>query len=81
MRQPIFNASCRKVGGIWFVKLGRVNISFCVSRPKSILEVQRIDCTTYRSAVNMNELQRALMVRVAELNAQGISMEVNCEQY
>jgi HlyD family secretion protein len=70
MRQPIFNASCRKIGGIWFVKLGRVNILFCVSRPKSILEVQRMDCTTYRAAVNMNELQRALMVRVAELNAQ-----------
>jgi hypothetical protein len=29
---PIFNWSRRKVGGIWFVKLGRFNLSFCISR-------------------------------------------------
>lgn len=29
---PIFNARCRKVGGIWFLKLGRINFSFCISR-------------------------------------------------
>lgn len=36
---PIFNVSRRKVGGIWFVKLGRINLSFSVSRPKSTCEV------------------------------------------
>jgi hypothetical protein len=30
--QPLFNVSLRKVGGIWFLKLGRINLSFCVSR-------------------------------------------------
>lgn len=29
---PIFNVTARKVGGIWFLKLGRINLSFCVSR-------------------------------------------------
>lgn len=29
---PIFNFSRKKVGGIWFFKLGRLNFSFCVSR-------------------------------------------------
>jgi hypothetical protein len=29
---PIFNITRRKVGGIWFLKLGRLNFSFCVSR-------------------------------------------------
>ena len=33
---PIFNVSRRKVGGIWFVKLGRINLSFSVSRPNSM---------------------------------------------
>ena len=33
MHQPIFNFSCRKVGGIWFFKLGRLCLSFCVTRP------------------------------------------------
>jgi hypothetical protein len=28
----VFNFSRRKVGGIWFVKLGRFNVSFSVSR-------------------------------------------------
>lgn len=28
----IFNYSRRKVGGIWFVKLGRFNVSFSISR-------------------------------------------------
>jgi len=25
------NVRLRKVGGIWFLKLGRVNVSFCIS--------------------------------------------------
>jgi hypothetical protein len=29
----VFNFKRRKVGGIWFVKLGRINLSFSVSRP------------------------------------------------
>lgn len=62
MTVPIFNVSRRKVGGVWFVKLGRINLSFSVSRPKSILEVQPIRCIT---------------VRAAELNAHGATMEVN----
>lgn len=78
--QHIFNISRRKVGGIWFVKLGRVNISFCVSRPKNILEVQAMHCTNYRTAVNLNEVQRALSARRAELDRAGVSMEVNCDQ-
>lgn len=76
---PIFNVSRRKVGGIWFVKLGRINLSFSVSRPKSILEVQRMDCTTHRGAVDMDALYRALKIRAAELNATGATMEVNCD--
>ena len=28
----MFNFRRRKVGGIWFVKLGRINLSFSVSR-------------------------------------------------
>lgn len=30
---PVFNFSRRKVGGIWFIKIGRINLSFSVSRP------------------------------------------------
>lgn len=30
--QRVFNVSSRKVGGIWFVKIGRLTFSFCVSR-------------------------------------------------
>jgi hypothetical protein len=30
-----FNFTRRKVGGIWFVKLGRFNVSFSVSRGPS----------------------------------------------
>jgi len=29
----MFNFSRRKVGGIWFIKIGRFNLSFSVSRP------------------------------------------------
>ncbi|MCK1741349.1 hypothetical protein IVA80_10855 [Bradyrhizobium sp. 139] len=32
---PAFNFSRRKVGGIWFVKLGRFNVSFCISRAEA----------------------------------------------
>jgi intein-encoded DNA endonuclease-like protein len=32
MTSHIFNFKKRKVGGIWFFKLGRLNLSFCVSR-------------------------------------------------
>lgn len=77
MTVPIFNVSRRKVGGIWFVKLGRINLSFSVSRPKSILEVQTMRCTTYHDAVDMDTLERALKIRAAELNAHGVTMEVN----
>lgn len=77
MTVPIFNVSRRKVGGIWFVKLGRINLSFSVSRPKSILEVQTMRCITYRDAVNLNEVERALSIRAAELNAAGATMEAN----
>ena len=30
--QPLFNITRRKVGGIWFIRLGRVTISISVSR-------------------------------------------------
>lgn len=30
-----FNVDWKKVGGIWFVKIGRLNFSFCVSRAYS----------------------------------------------
>lgn len=62
LRNNILNVSRRKVGGIWFVKLGRINLSFSVSRPKSTCEVQTMRCIT---------------VRAAELNAHGATMEVN----
>lgn len=32
MRQPLFNFSYRKVGGLHFIKLGRFGCSFYVSR-------------------------------------------------
>lgn len=32
--EPMFNISRRKVGGIWFLKLGRITFMFCVSRPR-----------------------------------------------
>lgn len=30
--QPIFNIRARKVGGIWFLRLGRLQFSFCLCR-------------------------------------------------
>jgi hypothetical protein len=32
MRGTVFNVRLIKVGGIWFLTLGRVHFSFCVSR-------------------------------------------------
>lgn len=75
--QPIWNVSRRKVGGIWFVKLGRINLSFSVSRPKSIIEVQRMEYTTHAAAVNMNKVERALRARAGEYARHGAAMEVN----
>ena len=44
-REPIFNVSARKVGGLWFLKLGRLTISWSVSRQivpvPAYIEVQR----------------------------------------
>ncbi len=77
MAQPIFNISLRKVGGIRFLKLGRVNISFCVSRPKCLLETQRMSDTKYREAVRLAEIERELTARMAELAENGFHMEVN----
>jgi hypothetical protein len=34
--EPIFNVTTFKVGGIRFVKLGRITLSFCVSRPRDL---------------------------------------------
>ena len=79
LRQPVFNCSRRKVGGIWFVKLGRVNISFCVSRPKTIHDVQAMRWTTWRAARNMDEVYRALRARHDELAQHGAAMEVNLD--
>jgi len=31
-RQPIFNASTKKVGGLRFVKIGRFCVSYCVTK-------------------------------------------------
>lgn len=31
-RAPLFNASMRKVGGLTFIRLGRLCVSFCLSR-------------------------------------------------
>ena len=77
IRNNIFNVSRRKVGGIWFVKLGRVNISFCVSRPKSLREVQRIEYTTLAAARHHADHQRALSRHASR----GVVMEVNLEQH
>ena len=33
-REPWFNLSARKVGGIWFFKVGRLRFSFCVARSR-----------------------------------------------
>jgi len=30
--QPLFNIRRRKVGGIWFVRIGRIQLSFCLCR-------------------------------------------------
>lgn len=38
---PIFNVRLRKVGGIWFLTLGRVHFSFCVSRQPTNLETNQ----------------------------------------
>jgi hypothetical protein len=75
--QRIFNISRRKVGGIWFVKLGRINISFSVSRPKRITDVQRMEYCSLRAARNLNEVERALTTRMVQLRQQGLAMEVN----
>jgi hypothetical protein len=39
MQQPLFNFRKRKVGGIWFVRLGRLQFSFCLCRDFKPLEV------------------------------------------
>jgi hypothetical protein len=75
--QRILNVSHRKVGGIWFVKLGRINISFSVSRPRTLHEVQRMEYCSLRAARNLNEVERALTTRMAQLRQQCIAMEVN----
>jgi len=31
-RDTVFNMSARKVGGIWFLKIGRFCFSFCLCR-------------------------------------------------
>lgn len=31
--EPIFNVSRRKVGGIWFLRVGRLQFMFCVCKP------------------------------------------------
>lgn len=33
MRTHFLNVSARKIGGLWFLKLGRITLMFCVSRP------------------------------------------------
>lgn len=33
--QPLFNIRLFRVGGIRFLKLGRLNVSFSVSRPRA----------------------------------------------
>ena len=42
---PVFNVRCRKVGGIWFLRLGRFQFSFCLCRVRDIREAQRVDVT------------------------------------
>lgn len=32
MRRPVFNFSCRKVGGLRFIRIGRLCLSFCITR-------------------------------------------------
>lgn len=39
--QPFFNFRCRKVGGIWFVRLGRFGCSFYISRAFCCMEPER----------------------------------------
>lgn len=80
IRQNIFNVSCRKVGGIRFVKLGRINISLSVSRPKRLCDVQSMRDTSLQATLNLNAVERALTARLAELNACGATMEVNYDQ-
>ena len=42
MRQPLFNFSYRKVGGLHFIKLGRFGCSFYVSKP--VIEAKEVRC-------------------------------------
>jgi len=44
MLRDAFNVSYRKVGGLHFVKLGRITLMWCVSKPK----VERIPVERYR---------------------------------
>lgn len=43
MTQPVFNYRCRKVGGIWFLRLGRLQFSFCLCRG----EMRAVQHVTY----------------------------------
>jgi uncharacterized protein YegL len=39
MAAPVFNVTARKVGGIRFLKLGRINISLSVSKPAHAVKI------------------------------------------
>jgi len=32
LTDPMLDKGCRKIGGIWFARLGRLRLSFCVAR-------------------------------------------------
>jgi hypothetical protein len=64
----IFNASTKRVGGIRFFKLGRINISFSVSRKAPREEHRAVD----RGAKRYARLERELVSGIAAVVALNI---------
>ncbi len=56
---PIFNVSYRKVGGLRFVRIGRLQLSFCVVKRRSINDAQRMDaCRALTALAPIREVRR-----------------------
>lgn len=69
MREPIFNWSYRKVGGLHFFKLGRLGCSFYVSR-----------ALTARP-VTQPEQERMLLEDGTQFRAPAFNTREECEAY
>lgn len=66
MQHPIFNVSLKKRGGIRFLKLGRINIAFSVSRPKpDVSALVPADAGALRYARLVDQLERDIAAVVA----------------